>query len=127
MSDTNPKKAVKALFPEDIKIADGLVVHPLTLGHYALLEKIGSFLAAFDHDPDPIEVVKTYYICTHDSKYVLKHLDTLDDDAMDWADTIPRKYVDALGEALYKQINAMTDVIPEVQDDKKKEAPVTDS
>lgn len=116
----NPKAAIEAAFPDDIKICEGLYVKPLSLAHYALLEKINSYLIIDDHEPDSLEVLKTYYICTHNSKDVFKVLPDLDTIALEWADGLPPVITHAISEAITKQIQAMMKVVPEMDDGKKK-------
>lgn len=126
MSESNPKASLKALFPKPIDCGLGVEVMPLTLGHYALLEKIGSYLVSGDHTPDSMEVVRTYYVCTHSAKEVLADFDNLDARAFDWAETLPPSINAAIANAILEQIDAMSKVVPIVGDDKKK-VPGTDS
>lgn len=126
MSNTNPKASIKALFPEPITCGMGVEVKPLTLAHYALLEKIGSYLVNGDHTPDSMEVIRTYYICTHSSKDVLESFGNLDELAFQWAESLPPSMNGRIAEAILDQINAMSKVIP-VVDDGKKKALETDS
>lgn len=120
MGNTNPKSAIDALFPTPIKCGCGVEVHPLTLGHYALLEKIDSYLVNGGHAPDSIEVILTYYICTHSAKDIMNDFENLKENAFEWAENLPPSVSNEIASAIMKQINAMTKVIPVIGDDGKK-------
>ena len=120
MSKTNPEASIKALFPKSIDCGMGVEVKPLTLGHYALLEKVNSYLINGDHVPDSMEVIRTYYICTHSSKEVLENYDNLDESAFQWADSLPPSINTRIASAILEQIEAMSKVVPIVGDSKKK-------
>lgn len=120
MSKTNPEASIKALFPKSIDCGMGVEVKPLTLGHYALLEKVNSYLINGDHVPDSMEVIRTYYICTHSSKEVLENYDNLDESAFQWADSLPPSINSRIASAILEQIEAMSKVVPIVGDSKKK-------
>lgn len=115
-----PKSSIDALFPQSIDCGFGVKVEPLTLAHYALLEKINSYLVNGDHVPDPIEVVKTLYISTHSAKETMMNFDALEANAFGWAETLPPAMNNAIAKAIIKQIEAMSKVVPVVSDDKKK-------
>lgn len=123
----NPVKAIEAIFPGDIDVGNGISVKPLSLAHYALLEKIHSYIICDDHEPDSIEVLKTFYICAHDAKDVFKDLDNLGEIALEWGDKLPPYLTDKIIEAISKQIDNMLNVSPTVDDGKKKVTPGTDS
>ena len=117
-----PKSSINALFPQPLDVGCGVVVMPLTLAHYALLEKINSYIVNGDHAPDSIEVVRTLYICTHSAKETLADFDKLDALAMDWAETLPPRMTRIIADAIIRQIDAMSKVAPAVDDGKKKRA-----
>lgn len=119
MSEFNPKASINAIFPQEIDVGYGIKVLPLTLAHYALLEKINSYLITSDHVPDSIEVIQTFYICTHDAKEVFENFDTLPKISMEWANTLSPVLTHPLANAIRKQFDAVMDVVP-VSDDKKK-------
>ena len=128
MSKSNPESSIKALFPAPIPVGNDVCVYPLSLGHYALLEKIDSYLVNGDHLPDSIEVIKTMYICTHTAKEVLDDFDNLGERAFDWAESLPPVITKSIMDAIKEQIDAMMKVIPVVDDNGKKKAIVeTDS
>lgn len=125
-----PKASLSAMFPEPIECGFGVSVYPLTLAHYALLEKINSYLVNGDHTPDSIEVIRTLYICTHSAKDVMSNFDELDYLAFEWAENLPPRLNSEIVSAIRKQIQLMAKVVPIVDDGssgKKKEPPVTAS
>ena len=122
MSESNPKSALRAIFPKTIEVRGCVSVYPLTLAHYALLEKINSYLVNGDHVPDSIETIKTMYICTHDARTTLVALDNLDDESIKWAEELPPGIVPDVMAAIKQQIDAMMDVVPNMGDNSKKKA-----
>ena len=127
MSKSNPESSINALFPEPIDCGFGVSVYPLTLAHYALLEKIDSYLVNGTHAPDSLEVVKTLYICTHSAKDVMTNFNSLDADAFEWAERLPPSANNIIAKAIIKQIEAMSKVIPVIGDDDKKKVVETAS
>lgn len=117
-----PKTSISALFPVPVDCGYGVSVYPLTLGHYALLEKINSYLVNGDHAPDSLEVIKTLYICTHSAKDIIQDFDNIDVNAMEWAETLPPRASKNIVPAILAQIDVMSKVAPVVGDDKKKVA-----
>jgi hypothetical protein len=65
MSKANPVKAVAALLPRPIPTVGG-TVRPLTLGVYAILERISSPLLVAGAEPSPMDLVPSLYVLTHD-------------------------------------------------------------
>lgn len=126
MSNFNPKSSTNALFPKPIECGYGVEVYPLTLAHYALLEKINSYLVNGDHEPDTIEVIQTYYICTHDAKDLINDFDNLKNNSFEWASGLPPSVSLAISNAVKTQIELMMKVLP-VTDDGKKKVQVMDS
>ena len=112
-----PKSSIAALFPTGIDCGFNVTVYPLTLAHYALLEKINSYLVNADHVPDSIEVIKTLYICTHSAKETMENFDDLDALAFDWAEKLPPRMNNIIASGIIKQINAMSKVMPIVEDE----------
>lgn len=125
MANSNPKSAVNALFPVPIEVGEGVSVYPLTLAHYALLEKINSYLVNGDHVPDSIEVVRTLYICTHSARETMNKFNSLDDEAFEWAEKLPPYLTTAITGAIKEQIDAMMKVVPVIGDDSKKKVAET--
>lgn len=120
----NPKSALDALFPQSIDCGDGVFVKPFTLATYALLEKIGSYII-FPHEPTQEETIASLYICTHNPKEIFKHFDTLQDDSIDWADTLRPGLFQTISDAILKQIEAVKNVMPQEKEGDEKKA-VTD-
>ena len=125
MSNLNPKASIDALFPKAIDCGFGVEVQPLTLAHYALLEKVHSYLVSTDHKPDSIEIVKTFYICTHSAKDVMENFDDLDSLAFEWAENLPPCMTQIMTENIFKQIEAMRKVIPVGNESGKKKVAET--
>jgi len=112
MSKANPKKAMAALLPFEMKVNGyDFTVKPVTLGMYAALERIDSPLITGKDPKDTLELVPSLYLLTHDPRLVFSG--SLVEDALAWADTLG---IDALGEirkAAARQLNAALDVVPE--------------
>lgn len=124
---SNPKSSIEALFPKPIDCGFGVSVYPLTLAHYALLEKINSYLVSGDHTPDAIEVIRTLYICTHSAKDVMSNFGELDYLAFEWAENLPPRLNTDIVSAIRQQIVAMRKVAPIVDDgNSKKKVTETD-
>lgn len=119
MSKANPRKAMAALLPLEIKVAGyDFAVRPVTLGMYAALERIGSPLITGKDPEDTLELVPSLYLLTHDPREVLTG--SLVEDALAWADTVGVDAVAAIRQAAAKQLNAALDVVPEDDDDAPK-------
>lgn len=127
MSKSNPKAALNAIFPEKIKVGNGVEVYPLTLAHYALLEKINSYLVNGDHDPDAVETMETFYICTHEAAEVFRDFSDIGAKAMEWGATLPPYMARLIAPAIKRQIDLMSGAIPDVNDGKKKATGATAS
>lgn len=118
MSRTNPRKAMAALLPLPLKTACGVTVRPMTLGMYAALERIGSPLVTGEDAKDALELIPSLYLLTHDPREVFKG--NVLDLAMAWADTMPVSAVEEIKAACYRQVGAMTDVIPQLSPEELK-------
>jgi len=127
----SPKSSIDALFPKPIDCGFGVSVYPLTLAHYALLEKINSYLVNGNHQPDSIEVIKTLYICTRQASEVAPVVsaspEELERRAFEWAETLPPMINQKIVDAIAIQIDVMMKVIPITGDDDKKKVVETDS
>ena len=123
----NPPQALAALFPEVIDCGEGVVVQPFSLATYALLEKIGSYILE-DHQPDPVEVIESLYVCTHDAADVMKDLsrndgrDALREKAAAWASRVPPYLLRTITAAIKTQIKRVRDVIPPPKEGELKKA-----
>lgn len=123
----NPPQALAALFPEVIDCGEGVVVQPFSLATYALLEKIGSYILE-DHQPDPVEVIESLYVCTHDAADVMKDLsrndgrEALREKAAAWASRVPPYLLRTITAAIRTQIKRVRDVIPPPKEGELKKA-----
>ena len=119
MSEANPVKAMRALVPEPIVTPEGVAVRPLTLGTFALLERIKS-PTLVKCTTDSLALLPSLYILTHDPREVLERFGELDALAVAWADTLPPHAIGAIEAAAAVQIQRMLDVIAPEGDSKKK-------
>ena len=123
----NPPQALAALFPEVIDCGEGVVVQPFSLATYALLEKIGSYILE-GHQPDPVEVIESLYVCTHDAADVMKDLsrndgrEALREKAAAWASRVPPYLLRTITAAIRTQIKRVRDVIPPPKEGELKKA-----
>ena len=106
----NPRKTLAAALPLPIEAA-GLEVHPMTLGRWAALERIGSPLVTGERPRDSLELVPSLYLITHDPREVFRG--NIVDAAMQWADTLPVEALEAILAAARRQMAAVFGVVPE--------------
>lgn len=118
MSKANPRKALAALLPLPLECGEGLVVRPMTLGLYAALERISSPLVTGKDAKDTLELIPSLYLLTHDCREVLRG--DLLDRALAWADTLPKTALETIRLAAYRQLESVTDVIPEASNEGSK-------
>lgn len=118
MSAANPRKGVAALLPRTIEVGGGYAVRPLSLGMYAILERIKSPMLDSAATPDTLELVPTLYVLTHDPMDSLSG--NLFEKSVAWADTVDPGMLVRIRDAAVRQIAAMTDVIPEAAPKKKR-------
>ena len=123
MSKGNPRKAMAALLPMPLKVSGGYVVRPMTLGMWAALERIGSPLVTGKEPKDALEIIPSLYLLTHDPREVFRG--NVVDLAMQWADTVPVGVMHEIKRACDRQVDAVTDVIPEFAQKKAKGAGTT--
>lgn len=119
MSTANPQKSIAALIPAPIATPCGVMVRPLTLGAYALLERVKSPMITGEAAP-VLETLPSLYILTHSGRYVLEHLCDIDALALEWAETLPPSAIRDIELAARRQIAAMLDVIADETGGKKK-------
>ncbi len=120
----NPKSALEALFPQSIDCGEGVVVKPFSLATYALLEKIGSYII-FPHEPTQEETLASLYICTHDAKEIFKNFEGLQDNSIEWAETLKPSMFQKITDAILKQVEAVKNAMPPENEGDEKKA-VTD-
>lgn len=118
MSAANPTKGVAALLPRTIEVGGGYAVRPLSLGMYAILERIKSPMLVKGKSPDTLEMVPTLYVLTHDPMDSLSG--NLFEKSVAWADGVDPKMLVRIRDAAIRQIAGMTDVIPEASPKKKR-------
>lgn len=121
MSQANPKKAVAAMLPAPIDCGHGVRVLPLSLAHYALLERIGSALVAAERrKASPLELIPSLYIVTRPARETMEAVEDLSERALAWAETLPPTVLPKVKDAVAEQIRLMMDVVPQPEEDKKK-------
>lgn len=121
MSRTNPRKAIDALMPLPVEVG-GLVIKPMTLGLYAVLEKIGSPLLTGE-TVQTLDWLPTLYLLTHDVEEALNG--SLADKALAWANTQPVTVVEDIRRAACAQMGRVEDVIPQSKKKTQRSAGMT--
>lgn len=119
MSASNPAKAIRALVPEPIVTPEGVAVRPLTLGAYALLERIQSPILT-GAKTDVLGLLPSLYLLTRDGRDALASLGEIEALAVAWADTLPPTAIGAIERAATEQVRRMLDVVAQEGDGKKK-------
>lgn len=101
----NPSRAIEAILDDDRDIGDGLMVHPLSIARYALLERIGSpiLFGGVDDSIDGI-VVTLYVMCADIEDLVGKNNSEIDKDALVWADELSPDRIKSISEEIVRQI-----------------------
>ena len=120
MSTSNPDKAMRALIPEPIVTPEGVAVRPLTLGTFALLERIKSPTLMAGGTVDTLALLPSLYIMSHDPAAVYADFANLDALSLAWAETLPPTAVGSIEAAATEQIKRMIAVIAPEGDGKKK-------
>ena len=118
MSKANPEKAVRALLPAPIACPCGCVVRPLTLGMFAVLERIHSPLLGETPADGALSLVPSLYALTHEPADALAG--DLFGRSLAWADTLPPAALAEIKDAAERQVAAMLAVVPEPPPSKKK-------
>lgn len=105
--EKNPAKAVDAILEGDFE-ADGLVVHPLTLGRYALLELIESPFIFSEKKFSLAEVIPSVFVMTQPiseiAGYGSDSVLELKKKALEWADAGDFKHFDKVISLVIKRI-----------------------
>ena len=120
----NPKKALAALLPRPVEAAPGIVVRPVTLGMFALLEQLDSpLLRPLREGEGAAAFIPSLWAITHPADAA----DAADIPARAraWADTVPPSVLPAVRAAFERQVAAMAGAVPELP--KKKAAPTAGS
>ena len=117
MSKSNPRKAIAALIPEAIEIPGiDVVVRPLTLAQFAILERLDSPLLK-NGKTTTLELLPSLYVLCHEPAESL-HGNVMDK-AVAWADSLPPNCVELIKDAANRQVKTVVDVVPEVSVKKK--------
>lgn len=119
MSKANPERAINALLPQPIEVqGTGLVVKPLTLGRYAILEAIKSPMLS-GAKTSIMAYIPSLYVVTHD--FMTDYdLSSLYEKAFQWADTIPPGTLGRIVEAVRGAIDVGIRVVDNGKPSKKK-------
>lgn len=125
MSKSNPAKAVAAMLPLPIECGGDVVVYPLSLAHYAILESIDSpMLWAEDRASTDnctmLKMLSSLYVVTHAANEVFGALPSLDDIAIEWSSNLLPSQFEQIKSAVNQQIQLMLNVVPNPADGKKK-------
>ena len=125
MSKSNPKKAIDAILPLPIDLGGGVAVLPLSLGHYALLEKIDSPLLwtreqIAERACDALTMIPSLYVVTRNVRDTLADFDDLLNVSLTWAESLKPDMLGKIRDAVAEQISRMLAVIPEPSEGKKK-------
>lgn len=122
----NPTAAVDALL-ESATRAGRLVVHPLTVARYSLLELLQSPLVVVDAQSPlaAIDVIPSIFVMTQEAKdlakYNSKNIDILKEDALEWAeDQVTAASIPAVVNMLAQKLLDLKRIAPEVIEDSKK-------
>lgn len=111
----NPKQAVDAILESDFQ-ADGLTVHPLTLGRYALLELLESPFVFMDKKFTLAEVIPSAYVMTQPiseiAGYDSTSISELRKKALVWADEGDFKHFDKVISAILRRVQLVNDAAP---------------
>lgn len=114
-STNNPVQAVDAILESEFE-ADGLTVHPLTLGRYALLELLGSPFIDPSKKFTLAEVIPSAYVMTQPFSEIAGFDSTsvaeLRKRALVWADEGDFKHFGKVIEAVLKRIQLANEVAP---------------
>ena len=110
---------------------DGLTdPNPITLGQLALLEKIKSPLLGEATVPLLLDLIPSLYLLSLPAAEGVKHLKTLHEDALAWADTLAPGEIGTRSKAAQKAVNAYFDALPKATEDEgtkpKNPSPATD-
>lgn len=122
----NPTASIDALLESATK-AGRLVVHPLTVARYSLLELLQSPLVVVDAQSPlaAIDVIPSIFVMTQEArdlaKYNSKNIDTLKEDALEWAeDQVTAASIPAVVNMLAQKLLDLNRIAPEVIEDSKK-------
>lgn len=123
---SEPKMSIDAVLASEEKV-ENIVVYPITLARYALMELVASPLVK-GGDLTPIALIPTLYIMTQPREklrgFNSKNIDAFIDNSMDWAEEISPVALGHLMTRISQSFKTMLDVapqVPEAEDVKKKD------
>lgn len=97
---------------------DGLTdPNPITLGQLALLEKIGSPFLKDAGIPLLLDLIPSLYLLSLPAAEGVKHLKTLQEDALAWADALAPDEIGTRAKTAQKAVNAYFDALPKATED----------
>lgn len=97
---------------------DGLTdPNPITLGQLALLEKIKSPLLGDAAVPLLLDLIPSLFILSLPAAEAVKHLKTLQEDALAWADALAPGEIGTRAKTAQKAVNAYFDALPKATED----------
>lgn len=122
---TNPTIAVDAILASEDKI-DGITIYPMTLARYSLLELVESPFVTPNVKFKINNLVPSFFICCAPIDQLKgitsKNVDTLNDRALEWAETLPQSAVDKLIPAIMESLGLINKMAPNTGDDQSKKA-----
>ena len=122
---TNPKTAVDTILDSENKI-DGITIYPMTLARYALLELIESPFVTPNVKFSISNLVPSFFVCCSHIDQLKginsKNLDTLNDRALEWAETLPQTVIDKLIPAIMESLGLIKKLTPQNGEDQSKKA-----
>lgn len=121
-----PKAAANAILDDENKI-DEVVVYPITLGRYALLELVDSPFINNNIEMTMANLLPSLYVMTHDRDdlkgITAKNIDKLTDKATEWADSVSLDSIPDLVRSILEKMQELLKVTPstgKTEDDQKK-------
>lgn len=122
---TNPKLAVDAILASETKI-DDITIYPMTLARYSLLELVESPFVTPNVKFRINNLVPSFFICCSPIDQLKgitsKNVDTLNERALEWAETLPQSVVDKLIPAIMESLGLINKMTPNSGDDQSKKA-----
>lgn len=129
-NNTNPKAAIDALLETEKTDGNSVVVQPITMGRYALLELVNSPFITSDSKFSLTNLIPSFYVMTQPianlKGYNSKNIDKLIENAMEWADEFDVDDSNNLITAIFDKLGLMRKVSPNGTDEDvrtKKEEP----
>ena len=119
---TNPETAINTILATE-KTIDDVTIHPITLARYALLELIESPFVTPGKKFSISNLVPSFYIMCVPIEMLKgissKNLDKLNEQALDWAETLPNTVIDKLIPEIMEALGLIKKVSPNTGDDEQ--------